>query len=231
MFRKHLVSILIILLIIPLMGCGIKNAFFKKKVPPLGEYSTVVFAPFEFAETSPQYGELPTMISYGIGTKLGVRYKDKTWIFDQSQEVTPVSDKLKELNISARDTFEDIQKALKLGSAFQADLVVVGEMEEPKFTKEESGKIEEDKSQVSVTGAARYYSIHQDALLPINTVIIDVKSGNVIWEGRIVGFKRYKTRYRTGNPPKSEREETMLADVRRELVAQVANTMYPPVEK
>ena len=71
MFRKYLVSILVILLIIPLMGCGIKNAFFKKKVPPLGEYSTVVFAPFEFAETSPQYGELPTMISYGIGTKLG----------------------------------------------------------------------------------------------------------------------------------------------------------------
>jgi hypothetical protein len=231
MFRKHLVSILVILLIIPLMGCGIKNAFFKKKVPPLEEYATVVFAPFDLVKPSVQYAELPTMISYGIGTKLGVRYEDKTWIFDQSQEVTPVSDKLKELNISARDTYEDIQAALKLANAFQADLVVVGEMEDPKFTKEESGKIEEDKSKVSVTGAARYYSIHQDALLPINTMIIDVKSGNVIWDGRIVGFKRYKTRYRTGNPPKSEREETMLADVRRELVTQVANTMYPPVEK
>ena len=35
MFRKYLVSILVVLLMISLMGCGIKNAFFKKKMPPL----------------------------------------------------------------------------------------------------------------------------------------------------------------------------------------------------
>lgn len=231
MSRKYLALILVILLMIPLLGCGIKNAFFKQKVPPLEDYSTVIFAPFDFAKPSVQYSDLPTMIAYGIGTRLGVRYQDKTWICDQSEEITPVSDRLKELNLSARDTYMDPQAAIKLGEAFQADLIVVGEMEKPKFTKEESGKIEEDKSQVSSTGAARYYAIYQTALLPVNAKIIDVKAGKMIWEGRIVAFKKYKTRYRTGNPPNFQREETMLADVRRELVAQVADRLYPVEQK
>jgi hypothetical protein len=233
MCKKHLTLLAVAFIAIPLlMGCGIKNAFFKPEVPPLEDYSTIVFAPFDF-EKEPQedeYQNLPTMISYSIGTKLGVRFEDKNWFYDQSQEMTPVTDKLKELNISARDTYLNNQSAIELGKAFNADLIVVGEMEKPKFTMEESGKIEEDKSVTTPTGAARYYSIHQSALLPVNVKIIDVNTGQQIWAGRIVGFKRYKTRYRTGNPKSFQREETMLADVRRELVENFVSRLYPVQE-
>ena len=78
------------------MGCGIKNVFFSKGVPPLEGYSTVVLVPFDFEKPSEEYEKLPTMVSYGIGTKLSVRYQEKNWSYDQSQEMTPVSDKLKE---------------------------------------------------------------------------------------------------------------------------------------
>ena len=155
MSKRHLASILVIFLMIPLAGCGIKDAFFKQEVPPLEDYSTATLVRFDFEKPSAEYENLPTMISYGIGTKLGVRYQDKTWNHDQSKEITPVTDKLEELNLSAGDTYKDIQAAIKLGEAFQTDLVIVGQLESPKFTREESGKIEEDKADISPTGAAR----------------------------------------------------------------------------
>ena len=56
--------------------------------------------------------------------------------------------------------------------------------------------------------------------------IIDTNVNQIIWDGRIIGYKKYKTRYRTGNPPKCKREETMLADVRRDLVEKFVDMVY-----
>lgn len=227
MRKKHLTLVFLILLMIPLVGCGIKNVLPSKEVPPLEGYSTVVLVPFDVKKPTGQYEELPTMLSYGIGTKSSVRYQDVNFIHDQSREITPVSDKMKELNISPGDVYQDPQAAAKLAEAFQADLIIFGQMEEPKFTREESGKIEEDKTKVTVTGSARFYAIYQTAILKADLGMIDVKANKLIWDGRIIGYQKYKTMYRTGNPQKSQREETMLADVRRDFVQKVVDKLYP----
>jgi len=231
MCRKHLILVFTAFLIITLTGCGIKQLLPSKKVPPLDSYSTVVILPFEFEKPSAEHETMPTLISYSIGTKLKVRRAEKSWVYDQSQEIRPVSDKLAELNILAKDIFEDPLVAAKVAEAFQADLVITGRLEEPKLTRDDSGQVTYDMKDVSVRGSARYYTVHQTATLPVKIKILDIKENQVIWDGTVIGFRRYATRYRTGSGVKFQRDETMLADVRKELVATFVGKLYPKAKQ
>ncbi len=227
MCRKHFTLVFAVVLVIAFAGCGIKRLMPSKKVPPLDDYATVLLLPFELDNPSEEYKILATQISYAIGTKMKVRREDKTLLHDQSQEINPVSEKLAELGVSAKDIFEDPLTATKTAEAFGADLVIAGKMDKPNFTREDSGKVSYDMKDVSGLGAARYYTVHQTATLPADIKIIDVKKNEVIWEGSVVGYKKYATRYLTGAPKKFQRDETMMADVRRELVQQLVDKFYP----
>ena len=229
MYRRSLILVFTALLVVALFGCGVRQLMPSKKTPPLEGYSTIVLLPFDFDKTpeKAEYVNLPTLVSYAAGTKMKVRHEDKVWLYDQSQEVRPVSKKLEELGVSAGDIFEDPLTAVDTAKAFGADLIIIGRLDEPRFTKEESGKIHEDKSETTPTGAARYYMIYQTATLAANLRVVDVKQNLKIWDGLIIGYKKYETLYRTGSPPKSEREESMLADVRRDLVQKIVDKLYP----
>ncbi len=231
MRRKHLVLAFTVLIAITLVGCGIKQLLPSKKVPPLEGYSTIVLLPFDFDKPSADYAIIPTQVSYSIGTKLTVRHQDKSWFYDQSQAVKPISKKLAELNISPKDIFEDPLTASKVAEAFQADLIIAGQLDNPKFTREDSGKVKYDMSKTSAIGADRFYTIHQTAILPSKVKIMDVKANQIIWDGSIIGFRRYETDYRTGSPKKFKSEEIMLADIRKDLVAKVVEKLYPKAEK
>ena len=173
MGKKHLAMILTALLMLPLFGCGLENLLPGKEVPPLDSYSTVALVSVGADQPSEKYTDLPVMLSYGIGTKLELRREDATWIYDKSQGVTPVSDKIKELNITANDVFGDPETAAKLAEALQADLVITWKLtEEPRYTKEDSGRITEDRTKVGRMGAARYYTVHQTALLKAEAKIV-----------------------------------------------------------
>ena len=227
MCRKHLALIFATILLISVLGCGIKSILPSKEVPPLGDYSTVVLVPFDVKKPSGQYDGLPTKLSYAIGTKLSIRHQGRNWLYDQTARISPVSDKLKELNISPADVYQDPQKAAQLAESLQADLVIIGQIEEPRLTKKESGHVYEDKSEATPSPAgSRFYGIDQTAVLRGNAKLV-TKASRVIWDGVIIGYKKYHTRYRTGNPPRFERDETMMADVRREFVEVLVNKIYP----
>ncbi len=227
MRRKHLILTFTVLLAIILAGCGFKQLLPSKKVPPLEGYSTIVLLPFDFDKPSADYKTVPTQVSYSIGTKLTVRHQDKSWSYDQSQEIKPVSKKLAELNLSPKGVFEDPLTAAKVAEAFQADLIIVGKLDNPEFTREDSGQIKYDMSQTSAVGADRFYTIYQTAILPSRIKVIDVKANQVIWDGSVIGYRKYETDYRTGSPKKFKSEETMLADIRKDLVAAVVEKLYP----
>jgi hypothetical protein len=227
MGKKHLAMILTALLMLPLFGCGLENLLPGKEVPPLDSYSTVALVSVGADQPSEKYTDLPVMLSYGIGTKLELRREDATWIYDKSQGVTPVSDKIKELNITANDVFGDPETAAKLAEALQADLVITWKLtEEPRYTKEESGRITEDRTKVGRMGAARYYTVHQTALLKAEAKIV-TKTGDMIWDGKTIGYKKYETRYLTEAPPVFQREETMYSDLRKDFVQQFVDKVYP----
>jgi hypothetical protein len=227
MGKKHLAMIFAVLFMLPLFGCGLENLLPGKKVPPLDSYSTVVLVSAGADQPSGKYPDLPVMLSYGIGTKLELRREDATWIYDKSQGVTPVKDKMKELNITANDVFADSETAAKLAEALQADLVIAWKLtEEPRYTKEESGRITEDRTKVGRMGAARYYTVHQTALLKADAKMV-TKTGDMIWDGRTIGYKKYETRYLTEAPPVYQREETMYSDLRKDFVQQFVDKVYP----
>ncbi len=227
MGKRHLVMIITALLMIPLFGCGLENILPGKEVPPLDSYSTIVLVSAGADVPSGKYPDLPVMLSYGIGTTLELRNQDATWIYDKSKEVTPVGDKIKELNVTAKGVFGDPTTAAKLAEALQADLVIVWKLvEEPRYTKEESGRITEDRTKVGRMGAARYYTVHQSALLKAEAKIV-TKTGEMIWDGRTVGYKKYETRYLTEAPPVYQREETMYSDLRKDFVQQFVDKVYP----
>ena len=236
MCRKHLILIFAVLIIIPLMGCGLENVMPSKALPPLEGYTTILIVPFEVTTTG-SYGEelpisnLPIMVSYGIGNKLEVRHADRKWIYDKSNDVSPVKDKMKELNISSSAVYQDPATAAKLAKAFQADLVIVGEMKAPEFTEEESGKMKYAMDEMTPTGTARYYTVHQKAILPASLKMIEVKSGQQIWDGIVTGYMKYDTDYRTGSPKKVVREGKMFSDVRKDLVDKISDKIFPEKPK
>lgn len=227
MCKKYLILTFAALLVIALAGCGIKQLLPGKDVPSLDSYSTVALLPFDFGKPSEDYPTLPTLISYAIGTKLQVRRKDSNLLYDQSQEINHVSEKLAELNISAKDIFEDPLTASKVAEALQADLIIAGQLDEPKFTREDSGKIKYVMDEMTPSGSARYYTIYQTATLPASVKVINPKDNTILWNGKVIGYKKYETDYRTGSPKKFERDEAMLADVRRDFVAKFVDKLYP----
>jgi hypothetical protein len=232
MCRKYLILIFAVLIIIPLMGCGLENVMPSKEIPPLEGYTTILIVPFEVTTTG-SYAEelpinnLPIMVSYGIGNKLEVRHSDRKWIYDKSSGVSPVRDKMKELNISSSAVYQDPATAAKLAKAFQADLVIVGEMKAPEFTEEESGKMKYAMDEMTPTGTARYYTVHQKAILPANLKMIEVESAQQIWDGIVTGYIKYETDYRTGSPKKTVRESKMFSDVRKDLVNKISDKIFP----
>lgn len=227
MLKRLLAMLFVFAFAVSIIGCGFKNVIGTKPVPPLEGYSKIVIAPIDIKKSTGKYEELPTMISYGAGNKLSIKFKDKTWYYDQSREVKPVTAKMNELGLNKKELFTKPETAIKLAKAFDADLIIVGVIEEPAFTIERSGKIEYDMKESTPTGAARYYSVHQTAILRSKLKIIDVESGKVIWEGDLKSFKRYTTRYRTGEAEKMQREETMLADIRKEYADNFVAKLYP----
>ena len=229
MRKKLLILALAVILTAALVGCGVRQFLPGKKMPSLDSYATVVLLPFEFEKPSKDYADMPIRISYAMGTKLKVRVADKTWLYDQSQEVQPISKKLAEIGVSARDVFADPMAAVKMAEAFGADLVIAGQiLEKPRFTKKESGKVWVDKSEATQSrGGSRYYVILQKAILKAQVKVVDPKSAQVIWEGREIGYTKYSNRYRTDSSPKYERAETMLADVRKDFVEKFINELYP----
>jgi hypothetical protein len=236
MCRKHFILIFAVLIMIPLFGCGLENVMPSKELPPLDGYSTVLLASFSIGEpgnydTELPIAGLPIMVSYGVGNKLEVRHTDRSWIYDKSQDMSPVSKKVKELNLSISDLYQDPAAAVKLAKAFQADIAIVGHMEAPKFTIEETGKMKYVMEEMTPTGTARYYTVYQKAILPANVKIIEVESGQQIWDGIITGYTKYETDYRTGSPRKLVRETKMLADVRKDLVVKISDKIYPAKAK
>jgi len=227
MLKRYLAMALIVAFAISLAGCGVKQLVGTKSVPPLGEYSNVAIAPFDIKKPSGNYNDLPTMLAYGAGTKLSIKFSDKTWIYNQSGEVKAVSDKMQELKLTPEQLYENIESAVKLGKALGSDLIIVGLLTEPKYDIQRSGKVEYEMSEQSATGAARYYAVHQSALLRVKLKIIEVGSGKILWNEDVLGYRKYKTRYRTGESEKMQRDETMYADIRRDFVENFLSKLYP----
>ena len=209
-----------------LSGCGIRDILPVNEMPSLNDYSRIALI-FYTDKPSKEYGRLPILLSYSVGTELSIYCENKEWIFDRSEQACPVSDRLNELGIRPFELYQNYCLAMKLSQAVQADLVVLGHIEEPELFEEGSRDMEYRMSRVDITGPLIWHPLYQTAILRANLQIIDGKSGRAIWEGKITGFKNYMTWYRAGDPVMLMPERSMLTEVQRDLVKEIFDRLYP----
>ena len=108
-----------LLLSVALMsGCG-------KEVLPLdlSDYERIAIAPFSTEEES---AEMERRFPLDLSTRLTLLEKEKEWIYDQSDTLSPIGGQLTAQNLTPKDIFLDSALAAKVGKAANADIIIVG---------------------------------------------------------------------------------------------------------
>ena len=223
---RSLRFLLIPLSLLIVVGCGGGGG--KLTTPPPFEGSTrVVIAPFV---ADSKAGNLGKWVPINLGDRFALAFKQTEWIYDQSDTVNPVAAKLKELSLTPTDIFEDAALAARVGKALNADLIVVGQLEAPKFQRKDYNQpVKRQGRQVGISGSATYIRVRQSATIHIPLKVIETNSGGVIFNDSIIDYVKYwfafQTQQRGQVTFKSETE--ILADLGKHLTGRIAHALYP----
>jgi len=202
-----------------------------KEVKPLSldDYQKIAIAPFS---TEKESAEMERRFPQDLGTQLSLVKKDKEWIYDQSETLSPISDQLKAQSLTPKDIFLDPALAAKVGRGVNADVIIVGHINNPK-TKDwmDNSPVFDMSNQSGISGTTRFILVYQQATLKIYAQAIDTKSGNVIWDnGGFIGFTKYIREFQTQDPSKDTSRiapDQMHADVRRHMLRQIGHQIAP----
>ncbi len=221
--RLLLTILLSLLIVVGCVGGGGKLT----TPPPLEGSTRIVIAPF-FAD--PKAGNLGKWVPINLGTSLSLAIKQAEWIYDQSDAVNPVAAKLNELGLTMADIFEDAALAAKVGKALNADLIVVGQLKAPKIQRKDYDQpVKRQGKQAGISGSATYIRVRQSATIQAPLKVIDVKSGQVIFDASITDYIKYWFAFQTQQKGqvtfKSETE--ILADLGKHLTGRIAHALYP----
>ncbi len=225
--KKIWFSLLVVVLCVAgLWGCG-------KSVPPLNlsSYTKIAIAPFATEEKAAEFSK---SLPYDTGTQLNLKFKKDNrieWIFDSSEERQPVKDKLNELQLSEKQIDVDPALAAKVGSAVGADLIIVGDVSNPRLKEEFDDTNYYDMSQqAGISGTTKYTLLRQSATITINLKAVDA-TGNVAWSAEnLKGYIKYIIPFQATIPKgakKAVEEEIVRADLRKHLAKRILHVIYP----
>jgi hypothetical protein len=197
----------------------------------ISNYQRIAVAPFS---TEKEAAEMAMRFPYDLATRLSLVKKEKEWIFDQSDELSPVGTALKAQGLSPKDIFLDPALAAKVGQAVNADLIVVGHIYNPKIEEEKDNEPVFDMSnQAGISGTTRFVLVYQWATLRMHVKAIDAKTGNMVWDnGGFTGYTKYIREFQTQDPAKDYSrisEEQMRADIRKHMLNQIGHQIAPDV--
>jgi len=201
-------------------------------VPPLNfsEYTKIAIAPFATKEES---AKMADALPYDIGTQLNLKFKKEgkiDWIYYQSEAIQPVREKLTELQLSPEEIYQDPARAKKVGESLGTDLIIVGNVSNPRIEKKDDHTPYYDMSQqAGISGTTRYTLLIQSSTIDISLKAIDVKTGSMVWnvEG-MKGYIKYIKAFQSGVPSRDEvSEEVIKADIRKHLARRILHALYP----
>ena len=219
LLRLFLVPFILVLVV----GCGASlNA-----PPPLEQVNAVAITPFIAEEEAEGMGK---WVPINLTTRFELALKETEWIYDQSEKVAPVASKLKELGLTLTDIFTDPALAAKVGQGLGVDLIIVGKIDNPKFRRwNDTVVYRKLGSQGGISGTADYLRALQSALVKVEVKIIDAKTGELIFDDKIVDYLKYWHAFQVENRNmvgyKSEKE--MMADLGNHLPRRIAYALYP----
>ena len=215
------------LLCIAMVGCGGSEVNIKTP-PPISEVKSVTITPF-FAEAE-DINKLGSRISVNLATRLELIFKEAEWVYDISNKVKPVDDKLTELGLTLTQIYADPALAAKLGQALGTDMIIIGMVEEPKLTRQDYDKhLMKQGRQGGISGTSTYIRTRLTAIGRIRVKVIDSNSGELIFSNRIRSYLKYWYAYQTQQSEQQifKSDTDRLADLGKYLSLRIAYVLHP----
>ena len=220
---------LIPLVLVIIAGCGSsgKDGPTISTAPALSEATRIAITSFIAGDKT---GILGKRIPLNLATRLELALKDVEWIYDQSDKVNPVAAKLQELGLTLEDIFADSALAAKVGKELKADLIIVGRIDNPKFTdKDYSTLLKRQGRQAGISGTATYIRKRLSALVKTRIKVIDTKTGDLVFNDSVRDYLKYWYAFQTQQRRQIvfKTEENMMADLGNHLPRRIAYVLYP----
>ena len=215
------------LLLIGYIGCGgsVDNI---TEPPPIGEAKRIALTPF-FADTA-ETNRLGGRISVNLATRLELIFKEAEWLYDISTKVQPVQDKLTELGLTLNQIYADPALAAKLGQALNADMLIIGMVENPKLGQRDYNQLlMKQGRQGGISGTSTYICTVLTALGKARVKVIDTASGELQYNNRIQSYLKYWYAYQTQQSEQQifKSSEDRMADLGKYLSLRIAYVLHP----
>ena len=221
--------LLIPLLCLAMMSCGESQPKITTP-PPISEAKRIAVTPFFTNAETEDISKLGTRISVNLATRMELIFKDAEWVYDLSNKVKPVNDKLTELGLTLNQVYADPALAAKLGQALDADMVVIGEVEKPKLTRQDYDQhLMKQGSQGGISGTFTYIRTRLTALGRVWVKVIDSSSGELIFSNGIRSYLKYWYAYQTQQSEQIifKSDVDRLADLGKYLPLRIAYMLHP----
>ena len=199
--------------------------------PPISEAKRVAIVPF-FAETgaTEDVDKLAGRMSVNLATRLELIFKEAEWVYDLSDKVKPIADKLAELDLTPEQVYADPALAAKLGQALGTDMVIIGRVEKPKLTDQDYNQLlMKQGRQGGISGTSTYIRTRLTAIGRIRVKVVNSDSGEIIFNNRIRSYLKYWYAYQTQQSEQQifKSDIDRLADLGQYLPIRIAYILYP----
>ncbi len=219
---------LILFFIIAMAGCGGGEVNITEP-PPLSEAKRIVITPFFSDSEAEEVNQLGSRISVNLATRLELIFKEAEWVYDISSKVQPVADKLAELGLTVSQLYTDPALAAKLSEALNADMLIIGRVEEPKLSRNDYNQLlMKQGRQGGISGTSTYIRTRLTALGNVRVRVVDA-TGTLIFNNRIRSYLKYWYAYQTQQSEQQifKTEVDRLADLGKYLPLRIAYILHP----
>lgn len=219
--------LLIPFLLLSIAGC-FRRGINIDTTPSFSDAKRIVVTSFIAEDEETQ--ELSKRISNNLAERLELVLKDNEWVFDVSEKVRPVGEKIEELGLTLNDVYADPTLAAKVGEALNADIIITGMVSNPKLERKDSHQhLMRQGRQTGISGTSTYITTRQRATVKTRVKVIDVATGNLLYNNQIRSSLKYWFAYQTqasGQVIFKEPQE-MLADLGNHLPRRISYILYP----
>ena len=199
--------------------------------PPISEAKRIVITPlYAEAGEAEEVSKLGGRISVNLATRLEIIFKNAEWVYDLSNKVKPVNNKLAELGLTLAQVYEDPALAAKLGQALEADMVIVGMVEKPSLTRRDYDQhLMKQGRQGGISGTSTYIRTRLTAIGRTRVKVINTDSSEIIFNSRIRSYLKYWYAYQTQMSEQQiyKTEAERLADLGKYLPLRIAYSLHP----
>ena len=220
--------LLLAILLISIVGCLGSGEVKIDKPPAFVNAKRIVVTLFIAEGTEAQ--ELGKRVSKNLAERLELVLKDNDWVYDVSEKVQPIADKVAELGLTLNDVYADPALAAKVGQALEADIIITGMVQEPKIRRIDNNEhYMRQGRQTGISGTSTYITTRQSVSGRVRVKAIDVATGEILYNNQILSYLKYWFAYQTQQSGQVifKEDNELLADLGLHLPRRISYELYP----